>query len=82
MVSVPVERIVRPKRRDGTLGPPKSISELVAVREIFPQTFRTAVRQRSGVTLEGAPSTDAPTFVITTADCGPEGTVLPMTETL
>ncbi len=27
----------------------------------------TAVRQRSGVTLEGAPSTDAPTFVITTA---------------
>jgi len=27
----------------------------------------TAVRQRSGVTLEGAPSGDAPTFVITTA---------------
>lgn len=47
MVSVPIERIAHPKKRDGTPGPPKAITELVAVREIFPQTFRTAVRQRS-----------------------------------
>ena len=47
VLSVPVERIVRPKRRDGTLGPPKSVSEIVAVRETFPKTFRHAVRQRA-----------------------------------
>jgi len=47
MVSVPVERIVRRKRRDGTLKRPKPVSEIVAVREFFPKTFRTAVRQRS-----------------------------------
>lgn len=47
LISVPVDRIVRRKRRDGTLGPPETISEVVAVRESFPLTFRTAVRQRS-----------------------------------
>lgn len=47
IISIPVERIVRRKRRDGTLGPPEAITEIVAVRESFPKTFWTAVRQRS-----------------------------------
>jgi bacteriophage N4 adsorption protein B len=47
MLNVPVDRIVRRKRRDGTLGPPETITETVAVRESFPSTFATAVRQRS-----------------------------------
>jgi adsorption protein B len=47
LVSVPIDRIVRHRKRDGSLGPPKAVSEIVAVREIFPRTFRTAVRQRS-----------------------------------
>jgi len=47
VVNVPVERMVRPKRPDGTLGPPKPVTELVAVREAFPRTFRAAVRQRA-----------------------------------
>jgi len=47
VINVPVERIVRKLRRDGTFGPPKTISELVAVREAFPATFWTAVRQRT-----------------------------------
>lgn len=47
VVNVPVERMVRRKRPDGTLGPPKLVTELVAVREAFPRTFRTAVRQRA-----------------------------------
>jgi len=46
-VSQPIDRIVRPKRRDGTLGPPKVVTEIVAIRENFPTTFATAVRQRS-----------------------------------
>lgn len=47
LISVPVERIIRRKRRDGSLGPPETISEVVAVRESFPSQFRMAVRQRS-----------------------------------
>jgi adsorption protein B len=47
ILNVPVERIVRRKRRDGTLGPPETVTEIVAVRESFPNTFSTAVRQRS-----------------------------------
>src|SRR5213075_863400 len=47
VVNVPVERMVRRKRPDGTLGPPKPVTELVAVREAFPRTFRAAVRQRA-----------------------------------
>jgi bacteriophage N4 adsorption protein B len=47
MLNVPVDRIVRRKRSDGTLGPPETITEIVAVRESFPSTFATAVRQRS-----------------------------------
>ena len=47
VVSVPVERIVRRKKRDGTFGPPKPVSEIIAIRETFPKTFRHAVRQRS-----------------------------------
>lgn len=47
MLNVPVERIVRRKRRDGTLGPPETIVETVAVRENFPSTLAAAVRQRS-----------------------------------
>lgn len=46
-ISVPVERIVRRKRRDGTLGPPRTITEVVAIRECFPTTIRAALRQRS-----------------------------------
>jgi bacteriophage N4 adsorption protein B len=47
LVSVPIDRIVRHRKKDGSLGPPQAISEIVAVREIFPRTFRAAVRQRS-----------------------------------
>lgn len=47
MLNVPVDRIVRRKRRDGTLGPPETVTEIVAVRENFPNKFRSAVRQRS-----------------------------------
>src|SRR3954469_16146935 len=47
MLSVPVDRIVRRKRRDGTLRPPETITEIIAVRECFPATLRAAVRQRS-----------------------------------
>jgi adsorption protein B len=47
VVNVPVERLVRPRRADGSLGPPKPVTELVAVRETFPKTFRNAVRQRA-----------------------------------
>jgi bacteriophage N4 adsorption protein B len=47
VVSYPVDRIVRRRQRDGTLGPPQTITELVAIREAFPATFRAAVRQRS-----------------------------------
>jgi bacteriophage N4 adsorption protein B len=47
MISYPVERIVRRKQRDGSLGPPETITEVVAVRENFPTSFRAAVRQRT-----------------------------------
>ncbi len=47
VISCPVDRIVRRQRRDGTLGPPETVTEVVAIRETFPHTFRTAVRQRS-----------------------------------
>ncbi len=47
MISVPVDRIIRRKRKDGSDAPPKTVSEIVAVRECFPNTFKTAVRQRS-----------------------------------
>ena len=47
VVSYPVDRIVRRRRRDGTLGPPETITEIVAIREPFPHTFRAAVRQRA-----------------------------------
>jgi bacteriophage N4 adsorption protein B len=46
-LSVPVDRVVHHKQRDGTPAPSKTITEIVAVRESFPKTFRTAVRQRS-----------------------------------
>jgi len=47
LISVPLDRIVRRKRSDGTLGPPETVTEVVAIRESFPSTFRAAVRQRS-----------------------------------
>lgn len=47
VVSYPVERVVRRPHPDGTLGPPKTITEVVAVREPFPTEFAVAVRQRS-----------------------------------
>ena len=46
-VSYPVDRLVRRRRSDGTLEDPKPITEIVAIRESFPKTFTTAVRQRS-----------------------------------
>lgn len=47
VVSYPVDRIVRRRRADGTLGAPETVSEIVAIREPFPNTFRAAVRQRA-----------------------------------
>ena len=47
VISFPVERIVRRPRRDGSLGDPESVTEIVAIRENFPTQFSTAVRQRS-----------------------------------
>jgi len=47
MVSYPVDRIVRRRQPDGTFGPPRSVTEIVAIREPFPDTFEAAVRQRS-----------------------------------
>ena len=47
VISFPVERIVRRPRKDGTLGDPESITEIVAIRENFPTEFSVAVRQRS-----------------------------------
>ena len=47
VINVPVERIVRKPLRDGSFGPPRTVSELVAVREAFPSTFWSAVRQRT-----------------------------------
>ena len=47
VASYPVDRIVRRKRRDGTFGPPKTVTEIVAIRETFPRTFLAAVRQRA-----------------------------------
>jgi len=47
MVSYPVDRIVRRRQRDGSLGPPRTRTEIVAIREPFPDTFEAAVRQRS-----------------------------------
>jgi adsorption protein B len=47
LINYPVDRIVRCRHRDGSLGPPETITEIVAVRETFPTTFSTAVRQRS-----------------------------------
>src|SRR5947199_5864645 len=46
-VSYPVDRLVRRRRADGTLEDPKPVTEIVAIRESFPKTFTTAVRQRS-----------------------------------
>ncbi|MCI0745041.1 MAG: phage adsorption protein NrfB [Verrucomicrobia subdivision 3 bacterium] len=47
MISVPIQRIVRRKRKDDTLGKPETITEVIAIRENFPNTFKAAVRQRS-----------------------------------
>ena len=47
VMSYPIERIVRRPRKDGSLGDPESITEIVAIRENFPTDFATAVRQRS-----------------------------------
>ncbi len=47
VLSVPVERVVRRKRRDGTLGEPRTITEVIAIRETFPAKLRAAIRQRS-----------------------------------
>ena len=47
VLSVPVERVVRRKRRDGTLAPPKTITEVIAIRESFPARVAPAIRQRS-----------------------------------
>src|SRR6266496_2755699 len=47
LISVPLDRIVRRKRRDGTLGPAETVTEVVAIRETFPTNFWAAVRQRS-----------------------------------
>ena len=42
LISVPLERIIRRKQSDGTLGPPETVTEVVAIRESFPTTFRAA----------------------------------------
>lgn len=47
VLSVPVDRVVRRRNRDGTLGPAKTITEVIAVRETFPSKLRAAIRQRS-----------------------------------
>jgi bacteriophage N4 adsorption protein B len=47
ILNVPVERIVHRKRRDGSLGPPETVTEVVAVRESFPKTLMSSIRQRS-----------------------------------
>src|ERR1043166_1209936 len=47
LISVPLDRIVRRKRRDGTLGPAETVTEVVAIRETFPTRLWAAVRQRS-----------------------------------
>jgi bacteriophage N4 adsorption protein B len=47
VLSVPVDRLARTRKKDGSPGPLKTVTETVAVRECFPNTFRTAVRQRS-----------------------------------
>lgn len=47
IIHYPVERIVRRRKRDGSLAPPQSVLETVAVREAFPVKFRAAVRQRT-----------------------------------
>src|SRR5436190_19898841 len=47
VINYPVDRIVRRRNRDGSLGPAETITETVAVREFFPNTFFAAVRQRS-----------------------------------
>ena len=47
VVSYPIERLVRRPRKDGTMGPPEVVTEVVAVREPFPTNFNVAVRQRS-----------------------------------
>ena len=47
VMSYPVERLVRKPRKDGSLGDPETVTEIVAIRENFPTEFATAVRQRS-----------------------------------
>src|SRR6266850_40183 len=47
ILSVPVDRVVRRKRADGTLGPAKTIPEVIAIRESFPTRLGAAIRQRS-----------------------------------
>jgi len=47
VLNVPVDRVVRHKKRDGTLGPPKTVTEVIAIREAFPATLIGAIRQRS-----------------------------------
>jgi adsorption protein B len=47
VVSYPVERLVRRARKDGSLGAPETVTEIVAVREPFPTNFAVCVRQRS-----------------------------------
>jgi adsorption protein B len=47
VVSYPVDRIIRRKQRDGSPGPPRTVTEIVAIRETFPRTFMAAARQRS-----------------------------------
>jgi adsorption protein B len=47
VINVPVERIVRPHKPGGMFGPPRTVTEIVAVREAFPSTFCAAVRQRT-----------------------------------
>ncbi|HXG46293.1 MAG TPA: glycosyl transferase family protein [Methylomirabilota bacterium] len=46
-VSQTVERIVRRTRPDGSPGPLRTVREIVAIREVFPSTLATAVRQRT-----------------------------------
>src|ERR1043166_6833347 len=47
VLSVPVDRVVRRKRRDGTPGRVETITEVIAIRESFPSRFASAIRQRS-----------------------------------
>jgi bacteriophage N4 adsorption protein B len=56
-VNYPVKRRVRKKKEDGSPGAEKVVTDFVAVRENFPRTFNTAVRQRSrwilGIAFQG-----------------------------